>query len=256
MKKVLWIICCVTLFSCNSKPQKSWEELRQEEQEYYDRQKANEDSIKRAKHNEIEKKLSVTDGGHILGDIVLGMSKKEYELALQKFDKEVGRVDIEGQTFGVVRSYDYPVFKDGKLVKVALVSGYSTSMRLPDKNGSASDIEINDPGKKIKSNMYKHLYAKYGEADSISRNKEPTNVSNFDYARWEYSFKIIEIKEELSSVSQGYGGRIEDYRLIYIVYSDPKTFKRDEFVADSIMQERIRFQNEQKKKEKAYSEQL
>lgn len=258
MKIICSIICCLVLFSCNSRPKKSWEEIQREEQEYYEKQKAQEDSVRKAKHNEIERKLSKTDCSRIIGDIVLGMSKKDFEIALQKFDKEVGRIDIEGTTFGVLRNaYKIsPVFKDGKLVKVALVAGYSSSMKLPSKGGDISEVEIRDPGKKIKNNIYRHLYAKYGDADSISKLKRPASVSDFDYARWEYSFKIIEISEELASVSHGYGGSIDDYRYVYIIFSDPQTFKRDEFVGDSIRKEHLKQQMEQKTKEKAYSEQL
>ncbi len=256
MKLFSILICCILLISCNSKPKKTWADIQREEQEYYGRKKAREDSVKKAKHDEIEKKLSKSDGGHILGDIVLGMSKKEYEIALKKFDKEVGRIDIDGTTFGVLRTYKCPVFKDGKLVKVALVAGYSSSVKLPDKGGNISDVVIHDPGKKIKNKVYNHLYAKYGAADSISKQKRPAEPSDFDYARWDYSFKIIEISEELATVSRGYGGTIEDYRHIYIIFSDPITFKRDEFVADSISKEQLRLQEEQKSKEKAYSKQL
>ena len=104
MKIICSIICCLVLFSCNNKPKKSSDEILHEAQENYEKQKAKEDSIRKAKHDEIEKKLSKTDNGRILGDIVLGMSKKEFEIALQKFDKEVGRIDIDGTRFGVLRN--------------------------------------------------------------------------------------------------------------------------------------------------------
>ncbi len=259
MKKLLiFLFGGLIVYSCNSRPKKTWEEIQKEEEEYYEKLIAKEDSIKNAKHNEIEKKLSKTESGRILGDIVLGMSKKEFEIALQKFDKEVGRIDIDGTTFGVLRNaYNIsPVFKDGKLVKVALVAGYSSSIKLPSKGGDISDMEIRDPGKKIKNNIYRHLYAKYGDADSISKLNRTASATDFDYARWEYSFKIIEISEELASVSRGYSGSIDDYRHVYIIFSDPQTFKRNEYVADSIRNEQLRQQREQKAKEKAYSEQL
>lgn len=258
MKIICSIICCLVLFSCNNKPKKSSDEILHEAQENYEKQKAKEDSIRKAKHDEIEKKLSKTDNGRILGDIVLGMSKKEFEIALQKFDKEVGRIDIDGTRFGVLRNAykKSPVFKDGKLVKVALVAGYSSSMKLPSKDGDISDLEIRNPGTKIKNSIYRHLYAKYGDADSISKLQETASASDFDYARWEYSFKIIEISEELATVNRGYGGSINDYRYVYIIFSDPQTFKRDEFVTDSIRKEQLRLQMEKKAKEKAYSEQL
>ena len=44
--------------------------------------------------------------------------------------------------------------------------------------------------------------------------------------------------------------------VMYIIFSDPQTFKRDEFVTDSIRKEQLRLQMEKKAKEKAYSEQL
>lgn len=241
------LLCCLVLFSCNNKPKKSFEEIQREEQEYNEKQKAKEDSVKKAKHAEIEKNLSKTDGGHIIGDIYLGMSKNDFEIAYKKFKDEVGQIDIDGTKFRMMRNESL-MFDEGKLVRFCFGTSYTRTMKLPSKGGSISDVKINDPGGKIKSNVYTHLYKKYGEADSISK--------DFDYVRWEYSFKIIEIADVLSTVSAGYGGETEDYHDLYIVFSDPITFKREEFVKDSIQNEQSRIKKEKYAKEKAYSEQL
>lgn len=238
---VFFLLFCVMTTACNNAVQHDNGQKKKENQ--YELEKARKDSISKAKHDSIEQ-LSSTEGRHIFGDIYLGMSEREFEIAKNKFEKEVGSIDLCGLRFSIL----YYQIKEDKLLALTIYATQSSSIKIPRESNSVSDIEIKHSLPHDMRDIYIHFSKKYGEADSI-------RGLDYDYARWNYSFKIIEISSELNRTTT-FGNNYNFIFDIKITYSDPSYLKRVEFERDSIKNEEEKLRQAKFAKQRDYSKQL
>ena len=141
-------------------------------------------------HNAIDIKLMAEKRQIVVSDIYLGMDKKNYKNAEEKFNKEIGSVVIADRNFSIV-SWESLFDENNKLWSVELRNYYNTKIsasQYVNYKSSGQVIDIDNIGYEVLEKVQKHLESKYGSPDTIINNS-----SQQKYVLWLFTPKRIEL---------------------------------------------------------------
>ena len=201
MKKIFLAIVCLFLISCNN-TSKNYSYDWEHEQEMRDSiKKAKEDSVilsKKLRRDSINMVMLKSDHRKVVGEIRLGQTSKEYNIALSNIWKSVGYAGVKFDD--TVLRIDNPKFFDGELYSVEMKYTYlyKPYRRVYNDTPKFNPTPFINP-------IISHFEDKYGESDY--RNEYWSEIRGHEEALncnvcWKFPQKRISIINKAAQYSK------------------------------------------------------